>query len=206
MSKTCIARIKTISLTAGGSAIFGLTGNEGMKWIKMKLCELVKEEVERLNRPKIKIKDLTVDNKVTVTELETRILQADAKLTPNQQLAGNKVKIVSYWLERLSFHLLHKEQWTQDNYNEFQLLQQDIWNRWKKVTGREPSNKIHMLKHCAEYARLHGCLGLHNESEAESIHSVINYHLARTHNNKANDPQEQLRRTHASTTLASLRP
>ena len=200
---TLVAEAKSISSNPGAAATFGLTGNEYKLWIKKNLCTKVWAEVYQKYGSNANINLQDYDGKLLFIDAVRKNL--NNPMTPEQKEHTDNVETVSFWLTGLGSYLLHGRKWEQEEYNRFQQLQEDICNRWESVTGRTPTNKVHILKHCVEYTRKWQYLGRDSESRVESEHSTFNKGIDHTHCNVAQYPAENLHRSHVSTIQKTIR-
>jgi hypothetical protein len=75
---------------------------------------------------------------------------------------------------------------------------------WESTSGTAVTPKIHMLRHCADFASTHGFLGRTSESQLESSHCAFKRLLKLHHfNNNAADA-EGFRRCLADSALVSV--
>ena len=118
---------------------------------------------------------------------------------------SERVDVIKEWMKGLNQHLLHVNEWNNDDMLAFSSLVSDIQNRWNTVTNKEAFSKLHMLTHTLEFARTHKFLGCMSESFIESSHVKFNVLKDRVHNNSDHDTKMQLRRSLADMALTAIR-
>jgi hypothetical protein len=109
-----------------------------------------------------------------------------------------------HWMNELHKYLLHKQEWSDEEINEFQLVVNTIQSQWKKFTGQKPFPKLHMLTHCHEFARRYRVLGKCSEARIESFHAIFNHSTLHTHRNQGKHLEEKLRRSLADMALRNI--
>jgi hypothetical protein len=109
------------------------------------------------------------------------------------------------WLSMLHSHLLHNRKWTETDLFKFSSFVDDIQGMWKKVTGTKPFPKLHMLRHCLEFAERHHYLGKFSEAYMESYHGKYNVACDR-HMNQGKNAHERMRRALADILLKAIQP
>ena len=85
-------------------------------------------------------------------------------------------------------------------------LTADIQRSWVQMTGTRVIPKVHMLRHCVEFASLHRYLGSMSESTMESCHASSNRLITNNHFNLGKDLNEKLRRTQADQSMKIIQP
>jgi hypothetical protein len=136
--------------------------------------------------------------------LETIIAAAADSGTPIAEAELARLRRAEEWLRQLHSSLLKKGRWNSTEMESFSILVADIWENWTSVTGDTPFPKLHMLAHLEEFAKAFRYLGDSAESPIERFHATFNFELHTTNRNKANDKEEQYRRSHAQCLLATI--
>jgi hypothetical protein len=137
---------------------------------------------------------MSVDEALTV---------ADAALASSSDSA---VVTMVDWMRRLRESLLVAGWLDRDKLDALNTLHDDINKNWCKVTGDKFFPKLHMLRHCAEFAEKYHILGAVAESQIESYHAAFNLLLNRSHRNKAHQPHEAMRRALADASVRAVQP
>lgn len=75
------------------------------------------------------------------------------------------------WLEGMKGHMLHANEWSDDDLVDFGSTVTDITEHWNTVTGQNLVPKHHMLLHCLLLALKHRALGRFSEAPMESMHA-----------------------------------
>ena len=104
-------------------------------------------------------------------------------------------------MKQLHDNLLHKREWTDNNFSSFSSLIDEMWSQWTSVTQDTPFPKLHMLLHCLEFADRHRYLGRFSEAQLESYHSTFNHATQYTHRNQGDKMDEKFRRSLADRAL-----
>jgi hypothetical protein len=112
---------------------------------------------------------------------------------------------VHAWLCALHYHLLGADTFTDNDLDTFKNLVDDIQQSWQRVTGTQPFPKLHMLRHCLEFAQRHRFLGKVSEAYIESYHHRYNRACDR-HMNSGKNSSRRLRRAHADLLLQAIQP
>jgi hypothetical protein len=136
-------------------------------------------------------------------ELVRWVKKVDDFITPSPFNESHFI-ILIYWIQQLSNSLLHGEEWTRDEINEFKCLVKQIQSSWSGCTNRPLFPKIHMLHHAAEFVSKHHALGLFSEAPIESFHAKFNEKYRDHHYNKGSSKAERIRRSHADLLLESI--
>jgi hypothetical protein len=110
------------------------------------------------------------------------------------------------WMRRLRESLLVSGWLDRKKLDALSTLHDDINKNWCKVTGDKFFPKLHMLRHCAEFAEKYRFLGAVAESQIESYHAAFNLLLNRSHRNKAHQPHEAMRRALADASVRAVQP
>lgn len=110
------------------------------------------------------------------------------------------------WIKQLHDHLLHKSEWTAVDISSFSSLVDEMWSQWSSVTHDTPFPKLHMLRHCVEFADRHRYLGRFSEAQLESYHSTFNHATQYTHRNQGDNLEEKYRRSLADRALQLVQP
>ena len=98
------------------------------------------------------------------------------------------------WMEKLHTYLLHSNVWTAVELYKFRALLDEMYGKWKKVTGDHVFPKLHMLRHAVEFAERYHILGAASESQIESFHFHFNSLYHTQHRNMSHKPFERMRR------------
>ena len=77
---------------------------------------------------------------------------------------------------------------------------------WHAVTGDKQFPKLHMLRHCAEFAARHRILGAVSESQIESYHAAFNTLLHEVNRNMTHQPHKAMTRSLADTSVRAVQP
>jgi hypothetical protein len=110
------------------------------------------------------------------------------------------------WLEKLHDHLLHKEEWTPRDIEEWRAAVDDIQQHWCAETSQAAFPKLHMLRHSLEFAERYRFLGRASEAQIESYHYLFKKLFHQHHLNMAHNEPERLRRCLADATLRAVQP
>jgi hypothetical protein len=124
-------------------------------------------------------------------------------LTADQKSTYSTLK---RWLENLHDHLLHKNEWTTKQIEDWRAAVIDIQQNWSNETGQDAFPKLHMLRHSLEFAERYRFLGRASEAQIESCHAQFNTLFHDHHLNMAHNDAERQRRTLADATLRSVQP
>ncbi len=90
---------------------------------------------------------------------------------------------------------------------QFESLVYEMWDSWKSVTGGDGAfPKLHMVMHCAQFAKKHSFLGKFSEAQLESCHSKFSRDLNNIHVNTNPHKSEQFRRVLADAALKAIAP
>jgi hypothetical protein len=137
----------------------------------------------------------------------TSTLRASAEkegaLTADQKSTYTTLK---RWLENLHDHLLHKEDWTAKEIEDWRAAVKDIQDNWCQETGTDAFPQLHMLLHSLEFAERHRFLGRASEAQIESYHAQFNTLFHDHHLNMAHNDAERQRRSLADTSLHAVQP
>ena len=115
-----------------------------------------------------------------------------------------RILVMERWLAELCHFLLKSDKLSGDEVQWFRTLQHDIWQRWREITDRAPTPKVHMLAHAVAFAVKHRRLGFFAESQIESCHAQFNRAYNHTHHNTSHKPAERLRRSLVAIVLPKL--
>jgi hypothetical protein len=118
--------------------------------------------------------------------------------------ARQRIAVMERWLAALCRFLLKSDRFSDREIVEFRTLQREIWQRWREITGRAHTPKVHMLAHAVAFAAMHRRLGFFAESQIESSHAQFNRAYDDTHRNVSHIPAERLRRSHVALILPFL--
>jgi hypothetical protein len=110
------------------------------------------------------------------------------------------------WLTNLHDHLLHKQDWTMKQIEEWRTAVDDIQQNWCGETDQAAFPKLHMLRHSLEFAERHRFLGRVSEAQIESYHRTFKELFNQHHLNMAHKDAERQRRTLSDTTLRAVQP
>ena len=108
------------------------------------------------------------------------------------------------WLENLHDHLLHKDDWTVKEIEDWLAAVKDIQQNWSNETGQAAFPKLHMLLHSLEFAERYRFLGRVAEAQIESYHRTFNELFNQHHLNMTHNDSERQRRSLADTTLCAV--
>ena len=151
-------------------------------------------------------------------ELNGKELKQWIKLDCSKQLldataSGSNVATIkathstlSGWLIQLEKQLLRKEQWTQQNIDDWKVLIKHMQEFWRLESGSDLFPKLHMLKHTAEFVERFRFLGRASEAPIESYHAQFNTLFHKHHLNLGNQTAERLRRCLADCSLQAMQP
>ena len=129
--------------------------------------------------------------------------EAKGSLTADQKATHS---ILSRWLQQLHDHLLHKQEWTAKEIEDWRAAVDDIQQHWCAETKQAAFPKLHMLRHSLEFAERHRILGRVSEAQIESFHASFNSLFHDHHLNMSHNDEERQRRTLADTTLRAVQP
>jgi hypothetical protein len=110
------------------------------------------------------------------------------------------------WLNRLSGSLLTGGWLNLDQITALRTLFDEMNNDWHAVTGDKHFPKLHMLRHCAEFAARHRILGAVSESQIESYHATFNTLLHEVNRNMTHQPHKAMTRSLADTSVRAVQP
>ena len=114
--------------------------------------------------------------------------------------------ILTRWLQQLHDHLLHKDEWTAKQLEDWRAAVADIQQHWCAETSQAAFPKLHMLRHSLEFAERYRFLGRASEAQIESYHYQFKRLYHEQHLNMAHNEPERLRRCLADTTLRAVQP
>ena len=177
----------------GAESVFQMTGPELSRWVKQQRDEALARHADTLLPPRTCIRFVLNGQ---------RQHQQPLPLTP----PAARIRTMGSWLRLLHDLLLHRDKWTSDDVDALEGVQQDLWERWERVTLRPPTPKVHMLVHTVEFARRFKVLGLLSEAQMEACHAPFNKAYNHTHRNSVHDEAERLRRSHVEILLTKLSP
>jgi hypothetical protein len=125
------------------------------------------------------------------------------RLTASQKSTFSTLK---RWLEDLHAHLLHKNEWTPKQIEDWRAAVDDIQQHWCSETSQSAFPKLHMLRHSLEFAERHRFLGRASEAQIESAHASFNTLFHKHHLNQGSNTSERLRRSLADASLRAVQP
>lgn len=136
----------------------------------------------------------------------TELLAAAASTGTLSAATRATFSILKSWLQKLHEHLLHKDDWEMEDIEAWRAAVDDIWQNWRAETNQDAFPKLHMLRHCLEFAERHRFLGRASEAQIESFHASFNTRFHKHHLNQAGNISERLRRCLADATLRAVQP
>ena len=110
------------------------------------------------------------------------------------------------WLNRLSGSLLTGGSLDSGQITALRTLFDEINIDWHAVTGDKHFPKLHMLRHCAEFAARHRILGSVSESQIESYHAAFNTLLHQVNRNMTHQPHKAMTRSLVDTSVRASAP
>ena len=176
----------------GAESVFQLTGPELSRWVKNGHDEALARHADTLLRPCARVRFVLGGQ---------RQQQQPLPLTT----PATRIRTLGSWLRLLHDQLLHRDQWTPADVDALEAVQQDIWKRWRSMTGRAPTPKVHMLRHTVDFARRFRVLGLLSEAQIEACHAPFNTAYNITHRNSSQNDAERLRRSHVEVILSKVK-
>jgi hypothetical protein len=108
------------------------------------------------------------------------------------------------WMSQLRGSLLCKGQLSRASIDALRTLVSDIQSRWTAVTGTTVTPKVHMLRHCVDFASDHRVLGSVAESAIESCHATSNKLIRNNFFNLGSDVHAKMRGAQAQQIVAAL--
>jgi hypothetical protein len=109
---------------------------------------------------------------------------------------------IDRWMHGLHSSLLHKGEWVEQA--AFTTLVEEVQRAWIRITGLQPTPKVHMLSHALEFAARHHLLGRYSEARIESYHAAFNHSTRHTHRNQGSNLESKLRRSLADMALQAV--
>ena len=145
-----------------------------------------------------------------VSRATTMLMPADAAsaaAASNSPSSGDSdVATMIDWLDRLSGSLLTGGALDSGQITALRALFDEMNTDWHAVTGDHHFPKLHMLRHCAEFAARHRILGAVSESQIESYHTTFNILLHEVHRNMMREPHKAMCRSLADTSVRAVQP
>jgi hypothetical protein len=110
------------------------------------------------------------------------------------------------WLNQLKATLLHKNEWTRKDIDQWAGVVKDMQDNWEDLTGQKPFPQLHMLGHTVEFAERFRFLGRVSESATESYHASYNNRYHNHHMCSASNEPRRHRRSLADLVLNAIQP
>ena len=173
------ARTTHTARGGGVSSIHELNGNEIARWLK------------------------TNDTQTTTTTTQTHTHSHTQTTTTYTHAHAHKLIA---WMKALKHHLLHAQEWNEENIATFDNVVKEIITKWGEYTSKKHTPKLHMLTHCVAFVKEWKVLGKVNESQIESYHAQFNRVYNNNHYNMGRHHGERMRRTMADLCLNAIQP
>jgi hypothetical protein len=155
-------------------------------------------DVFQLNGPEIR--------KWIKKECSASVLAAAAASSSIPAATKATHSILTRWLQQLHDHLLHKDEWTPKQIEDWRAAVDDIQQHWCAETSQAAFPKLHMLRHSLEFVERYRFLGRASEVQIESFHAQFNMLFHDHHLNQGGNTAERLRRSLADATLRAVQP